>query len=1041
MGGNHEYGSGDAPRDDSRGYGGGQRGYGGRGDDRGYGGQAPPPGQGDPGGSGPTRSYGEPPGGGGGRRGYGQGSDSGQNAGSGQSAGGGQRGYGSPPAGGAGRPGGYGERPRGYERPVDSYGESSRRRPRGPVPGEVVPPDPDPAARRAGALPGQSTRGYDDPVTDPDSPPDGPPRRSRVEERRAARNGGDGSTEPEEREYAPGQERSSRYGRSALDGRRTRNGAARNAGNRSGRPVKKTGYHRYFDYPRTGKLGWRRWMPSIKQVCSAGLACIFLMIGLFVYEYATVQIPSESSIELAQSTNYTYDDGSTVFATTGSVNRENVNISEIPKTMQNAIVAAEDKTFWSNPGISVTGIARAFLNDAEGKDQLQGGSTLTQQFVKNAYLTDNQTFSRKFKEIFIALKIGQTKSKDWVLENYLNTVFFGRNADGIQEGSQAWFGESASQLTDPSHAAFMAALVNQPTNFSLGFSSDSNQAEQTYWQGQLKERWKAILDNMLSYGMITKAQWTTATANFPTPVNPSQSTAGSPLDQQMQNAVDSWISTYASANPNSGIPTPDQIASGGYTVETTFNKQYMADAQQAVQDQFLSQIEENSSSWYNQNLYPSLAAVDPSTGDLIAFYGGTTSFNYATQGQSPPGSSFKAFTLATAYKNNYSPNSYLNGNSPWPDQSNPQEVAAAQGDPPVYNESTNDQYGQITINTATADSVNTAFVRLSDQLGYNNVLSTVNSFGINSGNANGLAANARLTLGIADVSTARMASAYSGFADNGELYPLIMVKQIVSQGGVVWKPNDTPTQVLQPNVAETVTSSLFHVTHDAGATAAGVVGLTGGLNNIAGKTGTSTMDLTNIEENYPSLYHYTENGYFSTAAAWFNGYTTKLESAVAVARYVPNPDAGQPGQPPVLDMPVDNINGSGPAYGDSLAVPVWAEFMKLMQNTPFGGDAAFPTPNISQMQIMNSPSASASPSSSPSQQPSDMPTTGGPGQPTPSDSSTCTSGFFGLGNNCTSRSSSPSASATPSASSSSKFGGGNGGIGGQAATESSKEDE
>jgi membrane peptidoglycan carboxypeptidase len=1023
MGGNHEYGSGEAPRDDSRGYGGGQRGYGGTGGDRGYGGSA------DPGGSGPTRSYGEPPGGGGGRRGYGQQQPGQQQPDPGQGSGGGQRGYGSQqPSGG----GGYGDRSRGYDRPADSYGESSRRRARGPVPGEVVPPDPDRAARRSGALPGQSTRGNDDGFANPGGPSDDPSRRSRVDERRAARGAGEGS-DPQDREYAPGQERSSRYGRSALDGRRTRNGASRNAGSRTG-PVKRTGYHRYFDYPRTGKAGWQHWVPSVKQICSGMLGCIFLVIGLFVYEYATVQIPSESSIELAQSTNYTYDDGSSVFATTGKVNRENVNIGQIPKTMQSALVAAEDKTFWTNPGISVTGIARAVLNDAEGKDALQGGSTLTQQFVKNAYLSDNQTFSRKFKEIFIALKIGQTQSKDWVMENYLNTVFFGRNADGIQEGSQAWFGLNADQLTDPAHAAFMAALVNQPTNFSVGWSSDPsvNQAEHTYWQNQLKTRWKAVLDNMLAYNMITKAQWTTATANFPTPVSETQAGGGSPVDQQMQNAVDSWIKSYASSNPNSGIPTLDQIEAGGYSVETTFNQTYMQDAQQAVQDQFLSEIQQDPNNWYNQNLFPSLAAVDPTTGDLIAFYGGNTSFNYATQGQSPPGSSMKAFTLATAYKNNYSPNSYLDGDQPWPDPNNPQEMAAAVGDPTVSNDTSgNGDYGQITINTATAESVNTAFVRLSDQLGYNNVLSTVNSFGINSNNANGLAANARLTLGIADVSTARMASAYSGFANNGELYPLIMVKQITGQGGMVWKPNDTPTQVLQPNVAETVTSSLYHVTHDSDATASNAVDLTGGIDNIAGKTGTSTMDLSNIEQQYPSLYQYTENSYFNTAAAWFNGYTSKLEAAVAVARYVANPLAGQPGQPQTIEMPVDNINGSGYAYGASLALPVWSEFMKLMQSNgnQFAGDPDFATPNISQMQIMGTPSASASPTDSPNQQPSDMPTTTTSGPATPTDSATCNNGVFGIGGNCNNRSSSASASASSTATQTNRPGGGGGGGG------------
>jgi membrane peptidoglycan carboxypeptidase len=219
------------------------------------------------------------------------------------------------------------------------------------------------------------------------------------------------------------------------------------------------------------------------------------------------------------------------------------------------------------------------------------------------------------------------------------------------------------------------------------------------------------------------------------------------------------------------------------------------------------------------------------------------------------------------------------------------------------------------------------------------------------------------------------------------------------------------------------------VTHDSDATASNAVDLTGGIDNIAGKTGTSTMDLSNIQQQYPSLYQYTQGGYYNTAAAWFNGFTSKLEAAVAVARYVQNPLAGQPGQPQTIEMPVDNINNSGYAYGASLALPVWSEFMKLMQQNgnQFAGDPAFPTPNISGMQIMGSPSASASPSNSPNQQPSDMPPSTPTGPATPSDSSTCSNGLFGLGNNCNNRSSSPSASASATDTQTKGFGGGGGG--------------
>ncbi|MBS2964791.1 penicillin-binding protein [Actinocrinis puniceicyclus] len=840
------------------------------------------------------------------------------------------------------------------------------------------------------SFPDQPARGTDDVVGTA-------PRRSRLEERRAARSGTDAPTE-----YAPGQERSTRYGPSAIDGRSTRNGAGRRTGERGpagrpgARPVTKTGYHRYFDYPRTGMDGWRHWVPSIKQVSSFVLAGFFLIIGLIAFEYATVQIPTAQSLaSTAQVTTFTYDDGTSTFAKFGDTNRRDVNISQIPMVMQNAIIAAEDKTFRTNPGISYTGMIRSFLNDVEGKP-LQGGSTLTQQFVKNAYLTQSQTFSRKIDEIFIALKIGHTWTKDRVMQEYLNTVFFGRNASGVEAASKAWLGKDIAQVNDPSDAALLASLVNQPTNFSKGYDPTEDTATQTYWQGQLKARWSAVLKNMFDYGLIKQSDLDAA--KFPTIV-PQSNSSESIEQQQMKQAVENWIDTYASTNPNSGVPDMNQIESsnGGYTIVTTFNQKYMNLAKQAVQDRLLSKLD--SKNWYDQNLYPALAAVDPSTGDLIAFYGGTDQFNSATQRQVQPGSTFKAFTLATAFQQNYSPDSYIDGSSPWPQKGNAAEMQAAAGDPPVKND--DGSHGVVTINTATSESINTAFVRLANEVTYKDVLQTANELGVTEKTSRGLLANARLTLGVASVSPARMASAYSAFANNGAQYPLMEVKEIKNVStGFDWKPDDKPKQVLDPNVAETVTQTLTHVTHDSDGTAYGATNQAG-LQNIAGKTGTSTMDMGPLQKNYPDIYKKTQNGYFTTAAVWFNGYTSKLETAVAVSRWINEKDP-QTGKTIQVAAPVDNINNSGFAYGASVSLPIWSEFMKLMQgtNSKFAGDPPFPTPNTANMKIMNSPAASPSPSASPTTaRPSPSGPTGTPsaGTPSPSATATCSPGFLGLG--------------------------------------------
>jgi membrane peptidoglycan carboxypeptidase len=275
-----------------------------------------------------------------------------------------------------------------------------------------------------------------------------------------------------------------------------------------------------------------------------------------------------------------------------------------------------------------------------------------------------------------------------------------------------------------------------------------------------------------------------------------------------------------------------------------------------------------------------------------------------------------------------------------------------------------------------------------------------------------------------------MASAYAAFANNGAQYPLIEVKEIKNAStGFDWKPDAKPKQVLDPNVAETVTQTLTHVTNDSDGTAYGAQNYSG-MQNIAGKTGTSTMDMDTLQKNYPDIYSKTQDGHFSTAAVWFNGYTSKLETAVAVSRWITEKDP-KTGKSVQIQAPVDNINGAGFSFGASVSMPIWAEFMKLMQNThsKFVGDPTFPTPNTASMTVSGSPAASASPSASATKAPN------GNGQPSvssspsasPSSSASCQAGFLGglaggCGGNGGGGGSTPSMSPSPSPSTSRKHG-------------------
>jgi membrane peptidoglycan carboxypeptidase len=1056
--GGYQYGRGDSTDDDPRspGQGGGRRGYGasgagpgqgpdgadgsgnGQGQGRGYGapsgyGQQPPPPrqpqppqhpQQPPGGYGSPSGY-DPYGGsprptptpiptspptppasgagGGGRRGYGSGS-------------------GAPNSGAAGPGGGRGTRGRAASEagPGDFMAPSP--------PSSDVPP------------------GYDyisDPAQTRVAPPDStgavpPPRRSRLEERRASR-GGDAS-----------QAKSEQYPESALNGRSTRNGAAARsrarAKERPTGPVKRTGYHRYFDYPRTGKYGWKHWMPSVKQVCGGFLTCVFLVIGFIAFEYETVQIPDAHSSAFAQESQFTYNDAATDFATAGPDNtdRQVVDYSAIPKMTQDAVVSQENKTFWTDPGVSYTGTIRALLVDLTG-GSTQGGSTITQQYVKNAFLTQAQTTSRKIEEIFISLKLAKQYSKQQIMADYLNTSYFGRDASGIAAAAQNWFGLTLPQMeAEPvplqaSQSAFMSMMLNSPSYYAEGWDPTQSAATQAQAKSAALARWQATLSNMELYKYLTPAQYKQAVADTPKPVALSTNAGESIQDVQMQQAAMNWLDSYNSTHTGAEAgPTSAQIAQGGYTVVTTFNKADMALAQQAVQTELLS----SEDSYDKSTLSPGLAAVDPSNGDLVAFYGGDTYENSATTQTVEGGSTFKAFTLATALTNNWSPKSFVSGN-PWPDPTVPSEVQEDAGDlgGGITNDGSTQKIGPITLQHAVDDSVNTAFVRVEMQQpgAYNAVEQMAEGFGLSSSipgwnDTSGGCDNVRFTLGVCAVDPARMADAYSVLAANGTLHQLVEIQEIKLPDGDIWKPTETTTQPISSNVAATETSMLTGVIHQSDGTAnsayeAGSLRMT----NIAGKTGTSTMTITPDTTAAMQQVGYNDHdGTYDTAGIWFDGFSSKLAVSVGISRWT---DVKINGNEETVQLPVDNIDDSGNDYGAQYPFGIWDKFMQLMQNTSYGGDNAFtapvPNPNAT---VMNSPTPSALPTTTTptatktkASAPPPIATTASSAPPSltasPSDTDTCLNQpLFGQ---C--ETSSASASSTPTATDTG--GGGNGGGG------------
>src|SRR4051795_6632354 len=232
----------------------------------------------------------------------------------------------------------------------------------------------------------------------------------------------------------------------------------------------------------------QRYAPTPRQMLWGVLGAFVLMLLFVGIGYAVTSIPSPNSIATRQATQILYSKGKPL-ARLGDTNRTNVTLKQVPPDVQHAVLSAEDRNFASEPGISPTGILRALFVDIKG-GEVQGGSTITQQYVKNAYLTQERTFTRKFKEIFIAVKLGNSRSKDQVLEDYLNTIYFGRGAYGIQAAAHAYFGKDVSHL-NAAQGALLASLISNPSLYS----PDANRAAS-------KARFQYVVDGMHKKGWL-----------------------------------------------------------------------------------------------------------------------------------------------------------------------------------------------------------------------------------------------------------------------------------------------------------------------------------------------------------------------------------------------------------------------------------------------------------------------------------------------------------------------------------------------------------
>ncbi|MFF4858924.1 transglycosylase domain-containing protein [Streptomyces rubiginosohelvolus] len=616
---------------------------------------------------------------------------------------------------------------------------------------------------------------------------------------------------------------------------------------------------------RPRRTGWRRAVPTWRMTLGTLLGLVVLLgAGIFA-AYRLVDIPAANASATAQSNVYLYSDGS-VIARDGDVNREKVKLSQVPPTVQHAVLAAEDRDFYSDDrAVDVKAMLRAGWNTVTGKGK-QGGSTITQQYVKNYYLGQERTVLRKAKEAIIAVKLNREETKDQIFEGYLNTSYFGRNAYGIQAAAQAYYGKNVEELTT-AEGAYLASLLNAPSAYDVIAHPGNRPAAQRRWNyvlgGMVKERW------------LTAAE--RATTRFPTPGEAKPSNGLSGQRGYIVQAVEDYLNRR-------GILDAKTLATGGYRITTTLDK--------AKQDAFVKAVADNVTAKTSadraadRNVRVGGASIVPETGKVVALYGGidyTKQYvSNATRRDYQVGSVFKPFVLASAVVNDsttqdgrrITPNTVYDG-------TNKRTVVGVQGatDYAPANEDDVD-YGDITVRIATDKSVNSVYAQMAQDVGPAKVRDTAIALGIPADTPD-LTAAPSIALGTANASVLDMAEAYATLADHGRHGRYVLVEKVTKDGAEIELPERATEQAVSREAADTTTAVLRSVVEGGTGTAAQAVG-----RPAVGKTGTAEED----------------------RAAWFAGYTPDLASVVAVMGQ--NPDTGA--QTPLYGaLGLARVNGGG----------------------------------------------------------------------------------------------------------------------------------
>jgi membrane peptidoglycan carboxypeptidase len=608
-----------------------------------------------------------------------------------------------------------------------------------------------------------------------------------------------------------------------------------------------------------------------KRLGLAALGAALLgVIGFFI-AYASTDIPEPNDLADAQASVIYYSDGKTEIDRISEVNRESVEISKIPKPVQQAHLAAEDRDFYENSGISPTGIARAVWVGLRG-GATQGGSTITQQYVKNYFLTQDQTISRKAKEILISIKIAKQKSKDEILEDYLNTIYYGRGAYGIQTAAKAYFNKDVSKL-NAAEGALLASVIRGPSYYDPGLGEDQKK--------NAEQRVEYVLDGMVGQGWLEQAQ--RDKMKFPKVVDYKARRGASGPNGYITNEVKKELRTKLKL-------TDADIDRGGYKIVTTIDKNDQKAAVDAVKDRMPT-------GKGTEGLRAGLVAIQPGNGAIKAMYGGDNyqkvQFNAAVDAQMQAGSTFKIFTLIAALQEEISTKTKYPGHSPqffeeFESEENPEGKVVNFSD---------ESFGRVDLRFATGHSINTIYFPLNVEVTPKKTKAAAISAGLPDDKTAAarkqpkLGENYANVFGTDDVRVIDMANAYATIAANGVRATPYLIKSV--QGGpgdLDYKAKVSKKAVFDKDVMADTIDAMSEVVEDGTGTYASRLG-----RPAAGKTGTTSG-------NY---------------AAWFDGFTPQLATAVGIYK-------DKDGTP----QPMDDIPGVGELTGGTVPVRIWTDFME-----------------------------------------------------------------------------------------------------------------